>query len=140
MRKTDNAISIMNIIVNDIERIAAESGRLAHYNKRSKVKSLGILTAVRLLLLLPGELVKHAVSDGYQGCDQVRQLQLAVTSHTTTVSASVVLEVAVMRRESEVDVGEVLRQCVEEVAALAPVGMDMRLEGGSVCVPSQDGC
>ncbi|XP_020806122.1 histone H2B, gonadal-like [Drosophila serrata] len=49
--------------VNDIfERIAAEASRLAHYNKRSTITSREIQTAVRLLL--PGELAKHAVSEG----------------------------------------------------------------------------
>ncbi|KAL3209958.1 hypothetical protein MRX96_037596 [Rhipicephalus microplus] len=44
------------------QRIAAESSRLAHYNKRSTITSREIQTAVRLLL--PGELAKHAVSEG----------------------------------------------------------------------------
>ena len=49
--------------VNDIfERIAAEASRLAHYNRRSTITSREIQTAVRLLL--PGELAKHAVSEG----------------------------------------------------------------------------
>ena len=49
--------------VNDIfEKIAAEAYRLAHYNKRSTITSREIQTAVRLLL--PGELAKHAVSEG----------------------------------------------------------------------------
>ena len=49
--------------VNDIfERIAAEASRLSHYNKRSTSTSREIQTAVRLLL--PGELAKHAVSEG----------------------------------------------------------------------------
>ncbi|KAL3970560.1 exocyst complex component 3-like protein 2 [Sarotherodon galilaeus] len=57
------AMSIMNSFVNDIfERIAAEASRLAHYNKRSTITSREIQTAVRLLL--PGELAKHAVSEG----------------------------------------------------------------------------
>ncbi|XP_039951427.1 histone H3-like centromeric protein CSE4 [Bactrocera tryoni] len=57
------SMSIMNSFVNDIfERIAAEASRLAHYNKRSTITSREIQTAVRLLL--PGELAKHAVSEG----------------------------------------------------------------------------
>merc|ERR1711939_1176711 len=60
---SSKAMSIMNSFVNDIfERIAAESSRLAHYNKRSTISSREIQTAVRLLL--PGELAKHAVSEG----------------------------------------------------------------------------
>nr|ACO14616.1 Histone H2B [Caligus clemensi] len=60
---SSKAMSIMNSFVNDIfERIAAESSRPAHYNKRSTITSREIQTAVRLLL--PGELAKHAVSEG----------------------------------------------------------------------------
>ncbi|KAL6044204.1 hypothetical protein STEG23_019884 [Scotinomys teguina] len=44
------------------ERIAGEASRLAHYNKRSSITSRESQTAVRLLL--PGELAKHAVSEG----------------------------------------------------------------------------
>ncbi|XP_067883945.1 histone H2B-like [Heterodontus francisci] len=60
---SSKAMSIMNSFVNDIfERIAGEASRLAHYNKRSTISSRVIQTAVRLLL--PGELAKHAVSEG----------------------------------------------------------------------------
>jgi histone H2B len=54
---------IMNSFVNDVfERIAAEASRLAKYNAKSTISSREIQTAVRLLL--PGELAKHAVSEG----------------------------------------------------------------------------
>ncbi|XP_036046670.1 histone H2B type 1-K [Onychomys torridus] len=60
---SSKAMGIMNSFVNDIfERIAVEASRLAHYNKRSTITSREIQTAVRLLL--PGELAKHAVSEG----------------------------------------------------------------------------
>ncbi|XP_023326295.1 histone H2B [Eurytemora carolleeae] len=60
---SSKAMSIMNSFVNDIfSRIAAEASRLAHYNKRSTITSREIQTSVRLLL--PGELAKHAVSEG----------------------------------------------------------------------------
>ncbi|KAL1396945.1 hypothetical protein pipiens_010136 [Culex pipiens pipiens] len=60
---SSKAMSIMNSFVNDIfERIAAEASRLAQYNKRSTITSREIQTGVRLLL--PGELAKHAVSEG----------------------------------------------------------------------------
>jgi len=56
-------ISILNSFINDIfERIALESSRLGRYNKKSTLSSREIQTAVRLLL--PGELAKHAVSEG----------------------------------------------------------------------------
>ncbi|EUB54062.1 Histone H2B [Echinococcus granulosus] len=54
---SSKAMSIMNSFVNDIfERIAAQSSRLAHYNKKSTITSREIQTAVRLLL--SGELAK----------------------------------------------------------------------------------
>ncbi|TEA21868.1 histone H2B type 1-A [Lagenorhynchus albirostris] len=60
---SSKAMSIMNSFVADVfERIANEASRLAHYNKRSTITSREIQTAVRLLL--PGELAKHAVSEG----------------------------------------------------------------------------
>uniref|UniRef100_UPI00398F0A31 histone H2B 5-like n=1 Tax=Pristiophorus japonicus TaxID=55135 RepID=UPI00398F0A31 len=60
---SSKAMGIMNSFVNDIfERIASEASRLAHYNKRCTISSREIQTAVRLLL--PGELAKHAVSEG----------------------------------------------------------------------------
>ncbi|KAF3688103.1 Histone H2B 1/2 [Channa argus] len=60
---SSKAMNIMNSFVNDIfERIASEASHLAHYKKRSTITSREIQTAVRLLL--PGELAKHAVSEG----------------------------------------------------------------------------
>ncbi|KAJ8268109.1 hypothetical protein COCON_G00132810 [Conger conger] len=60
---SSRAMSIMNSFVNDVfERIATEASRLTQYNKRSTITSREVQTAVRLLL--PGELAKHAVSEG----------------------------------------------------------------------------
>ena len=56
-------MSIMNSFINDIfGRIAGEAGKLATYNKKATLSSREIQTAVRLML--PGELAKHAVSEG----------------------------------------------------------------------------
>jgi histone H2B len=56
-------MGIMNSFINDIfERLCVEAARLARYNKKSTLSSREIQTAVRLLL--PGELAKHAVSEG----------------------------------------------------------------------------
>jgi histone H2B len=56
-------MSIMNSFINDIfERIAGEAGKLSTYNKKATLSSREIQTAVRLIL--PGELAKHAVSEG----------------------------------------------------------------------------
>eukprot|EP01088_Endostelium_zonatum_P012700 TRINITY_DN2696_c0_g2_i1.p1 TRINITY_DN2696_c0_g2~~TRINITY_DN2696_c0_g2_i1.p1 ORF type:complete len:182 (+),score=70.95 TRINITY_DN2696_c0_g2_i1:137-682(+) len=71
---SNNAMNIMNSFVNDIfERIANEAGKLARYNRRSTISSREIQTAVRLLL--PGELAKHAVSEGTK----------AVTKYQTSI-------------------------------------------------------
>jgi len=60
---SNKAMSILNSFVNDIfERISGEASKLAAYNKRSTISSREIQTAVRLIL--PGELAKHAVSEG----------------------------------------------------------------------------
>ena len=60
---SNKAMSIMNSFVNDIfERVAGEASKLAAYNKRSTISSREIQTSVRLIL--PGELAKHAVSEG----------------------------------------------------------------------------
>ena len=56
-------ISVINSFINDIfERIVGEAGKLARYSKKSTLSSREIQTAVRLVL--PGELAKHAVSEG----------------------------------------------------------------------------
>nr|CAD1828725.1 unnamed protein product [Ananas comosus var. bracteatus] len=60
---SSKAMSIMNSFINDIfEKLAQESSRLARYNKKPTVTSREIQTSVRLVL--PGELAKHAVSEG----------------------------------------------------------------------------
>jgi histone H2B len=57
------AMSIMNSFINDtFERICQEASRLSHYNKKQTIASREIQTSVRLVL--PGELAKHAVSEG----------------------------------------------------------------------------
>uniref|UniRef100_A0A2K5IE84 Histone H2B n=1 Tax=Colobus angolensis palliatus TaxID=336983 RepID=A0A2K5IE84_COLAP len=58
----DTAISFKAMSIMNSFRIAGEASRLAHYDKHSTITSREIQTAVRLLL--PGELVKHAVSEG----------------------------------------------------------------------------
>ena len=70
---TKKSMSIMNSFINDIfERVAGEAGKLCRYNKKATLSSREIQTAVRLML--PGELAKHAVSEGTK----------AVTKYTTT--------------------------------------------------------
>ncbi|EFJ53189.1 histone H2B [Volvox carteri f. nagariensis] len=60
---SSKAMSIMNSFINDIfEKVATEASKLSRYNKKPTVTSREIQTAVRLVL--PGELAKHAVSEG----------------------------------------------------------------------------
>ena len=56
-------MDIMTCFMNDVfEKISQESSRLVKYNKKQTLASKEVQTAVRLLL--PGELAKHAVSEG----------------------------------------------------------------------------
>ena len=56
-------MSIMNSFINDVfERVCTEAGKLARYNKKATLSSREVQTAIRLVL--PGELAKHAVSEG----------------------------------------------------------------------------
>ncbi|KAK8870037.1 histone H2B [Kwoniella shandongensis] len=60
---SNKAMAILNSFVSDIfERIASEASKLASYNHRSTISSREIQTSVRLIL--PGELSKHAISEG----------------------------------------------------------------------------
>ena len=57
------AMSIMNSFVNDtFNRIASEAGSLVKYNKKSTMDARAIQTATKLVL--PGELAKHAETEG----------------------------------------------------------------------------
>nr|CAB3483340.1 unnamed protein product [Digitaria exilis] len=60
---SSKAMSIMNSFINDMfEKLAAEAAKLARYSKKPTITSREIQTSV--CLLLPGELAKHAVSEG----------------------------------------------------------------------------
>ena len=86
---SNKAMAILNSFVNDIfERIATEASsksasasqskrvclsvtvELASYSKKSTISSREIQTAVRLIL--PGELAKHAISEGTKSVTKVR--------------------------------------------------------------------
>ena len=57
------SMSIMNSFISDIfDRVLVEAGKLARYSKRQTCSSREIQSAIRLVL--PGELAKHAVSEG----------------------------------------------------------------------------
>lgn len=60
---SSKSMSILNSLVNDIfERLANESSKLSSQSGRRTISSREIQTAVRLIF--PGELAKHAVSEG----------------------------------------------------------------------------
>ena len=70
---SSKSMSVMNSFVNDVfERLAGQASRLSQQNKKQTIGSREIQTSVRLLL--PGELAKHAVSEGTK----------AVTKYTTS--------------------------------------------------------
>ena len=69
---SSKAMGILNSFVNDIfERIASEASRLAQYSKKSTLSSREVQTAVKLLL--PGELSKHAISEGTKAVSKYTQ-------------------------------------------------------------------
>ncbi|KAG0707696.1 histone-fold-containing protein [Suillus ampliporus] len=60
---SNKGMAVLNSFVNDLfERLATEASKLASYTKKSTISSREIQTAVRLIL--PGELAKHAISEG----------------------------------------------------------------------------
>lgn len=60
---SSKAMLIMNSLVHDVyERIYSEATKLVKYNRKATITSRDIQTAVKLVL--PGELAKHAVSEG----------------------------------------------------------------------------
>lgn len=60
---SSKAMTIVDAMMNDMfERIAGEAGKLSAYTRRATLSSREVQSAVRLVL--PGELGKHAVSEG----------------------------------------------------------------------------
>jgi histone H2B len=77
------AMSIMNSFINDIfSRIATEAGNLVRYNKKKTISVREVQTSIRLIL--PGELAKHAVSEGTKAVTKVHQLSRLSVSSTRT--------------------------------------------------------
>ena len=73
---TRRTMSIMNSLMNDMfERIAGEAGRLVRYSKKSTLSSREVQTTVRLVL--PGELAKHAVSEGTKAVTKYASVKAA---------------------------------------------------------------
>ncbi len=62
----------MNSFIGDIfEKVVGEAGKLSRYAKKSTLSSREVQTAVRLVL--PGELAKHAVSEGTKAVTKFTQ-------------------------------------------------------------------
>ena len=60
---TNKAMAVMVSFVNDLfERIAIEASHLSSINRKISITAREIQTAAKLIL--PGELSKHAVSEG----------------------------------------------------------------------------
>ena len=93
---SNKAMAILNSFVNDIfERIATEasstsrsystspfltvSAELAAYSKKSTISSREIQTSVRLIL--PGELAKHAISEGTKSVTSESHVRLYQRPH-----------------------------------------------------------
>jgi hypothetical protein len=105
-------MAILNSFVNDIfERIATEASskfklcllttcscfnyactlaELASYSKKSTISSREIQTAVRLIL--PGELAKHAISEGTKSVTKVSQTYLSRDASFLTAAPYLVLQ------------------------------------------------
>jgi len=65
-------MSILDSLVNDtFQKIAEEAGRLTRYGNKGTLGSREIQTAIRLVL--PGELSKHAVSEGTKAVTKFTQ-------------------------------------------------------------------
>lgn len=64
-------MTVLNSFVTDIfERLATEAAKLADYRKSKTLTSREIESAVRLIL--PGELAKHATSEGNKALTKYR--------------------------------------------------------------------
>lgn len=69
---SNKAMAIMNSFINDIfERIANEAANLVRMTGTKTLSSREIQTAVRLIL--PGELAKHAISEGTKAVTKYNQ-------------------------------------------------------------------
>jgi len=65
-------MAVMNSFIGDIfEKVVGEAGKLSRYAKKSTLSSREVQTAVRLVL--PGELAKHAVSEGTKAVTKFTQ-------------------------------------------------------------------
>jgi histone H2B len=62
---------VNNFITDTFEKVSAEAGKLCRINKRDTLSSRDVQSAIRLVL--PGELSKHAVSEGTKAMTKFNQ-------------------------------------------------------------------
>ena len=62
---------VNNFVCDTFERVASEAGKLCKVTKRSTLSSRDVQSAIRLVL--PGELSKHAVSEGTKAMTKFNQ-------------------------------------------------------------------
>ena len=62
---------VNNFISDTFEKVATEAGKLCKINKRGTLSSRDVQSAIRLVL--PGELSKHAVSEGTKAMTKFQQ-------------------------------------------------------------------
>ena len=69
--ETSNFAIVNNFVTDTFEKIATEAGKLCKITKRSTLSSRDVQSAIRLVL--PGELSKHAVSEGTKAMTKFNQ-------------------------------------------------------------------
>ena len=75
------AMNIMNSFIHDtFDRVATEGSKLVRFNKRRALSSREVQSAVKLIL--PGELARHAVSEGTKAVTKyIQQWSLWINYH-----------------------------------------------------------
>lgn len=85
---TSGGMTVMNNIARDLmRRLTSKSERLIKTSKRKTLSSKEIQTAVRLLL--SGELVKHAISEGTKAVHQYQATPRAQSNRKKPAAATV---------------------------------------------------
>ncbi|KAF4704481.1 hypothetical protein FOZ62_000166 [Perkinsus olseni] len=92
------SMMIMNSFVNDtFEKIVSEAAKLCKYSTKGTLSSREIQTAIRLVL--PGELAKHAVSEGTKSALERERSRIGAAGGRDVASSKGALEVTAEDRE-----------------------------------------
>jgi histone H2B len=101
------AMSVFNTMMSDVaERLMGEAGRLCRFGKKATLSSREIQTSCRLVL--PGELAKHACSEGVK----------AVTRFTESRNATPSDEMIAAREAAQSIKGPATFESIQEASAL----------------------